>query len=182
MSAESKTVRSTSWPLVGIGLILLLWLGYLLGQPNLIPSGLSGLAVGKHAPAIQAAGWVNGEPGDLTGKVLVVEAWSCYCLPCLKATQELVEVQQEFADQDQVVFLGLTSDPPDALPQIEAYLKKTGANWPNGYFAIETLLGLEAEYTPATWVIGTDGLIVWNDDSRESISEAIRNALAKSMD
>jgi hypothetical protein len=36
-----------------------------------------GLAVGEPAPALVAAGWVNGEPpADLAGKIVVIEAWA----------------------------------------------------------------------------------------------------------
>ena len=41
--------------------------------------GSGGLAVGKTAPKIDGAGWVNGKPPtakDLAGKVVVVDAWA----------------------------------------------------------------------------------------------------------
>src|SRR6056297_3351124 len=63
--------------------------------------GRGGLAVGKPAPEIQAAGWVNGSPPDvLSGKVIVVDAWATWCLPCKKKAPDLVETYQKFADRD----------------------------------------------------------------------------------
>jgi len=137
-----------------------------------------GLAVGEEAPAITAQGWVNGEPpADLEGKVIVVDEWATWCLPCRKEAPHLVATYNEFKDRDDVVFIGLTSQGEDSLPAIKSFLDDTGITWPNGYGAVETLVGFKAEYIPRAWVIGRSGRVVWNYDSREEMADAIRAAL-----
>ncbi|MCG6156238.1 TlpA family protein disulfide reductase [Rubinisphaera margarita] len=139
---------------------------------------VGGLAVGEEAPEISAQGWVNGKPPeDLRGKVVVVDEWATWCLPCRKEAPHLVQTYNEFKDRDDVVFIGLTSESPDSLPAIEKFLEETGITWPNGFGAMETLMAFKAEYIPRAWVISREGRVVWNYDSRGEMSDAIRAAL-----
>lgn len=142
---------------------------------------IGGLAPGNPAPPLQASGWVNGTPPtaeSLAGKVVVVDAWATWCYPCRMAAPHLVEVSKKFSGRD-VVFLGLTSEDEESLPEIHQFIDETGIPWVNGYGpdAVETLGKLEAYAIPAVWVIGRDGVIVWNRDSRESLEDAIEVAL-----
>ena len=69
--------------LAGAGVLGVLLLAAVIAVPLVFLSmlgdfaGFGGLAVGEVAPPLVAAGWVNGQPpGDLSGKVVVVEAWA----------------------------------------------------------------------------------------------------------
>ena len=61
---------------------------------------------------------------------------------------------------------------------IEEFVSEVGIEWPNGFGASQTLLEFQAEYIPSVWVIGTDGKIVWNHDSRGTLEDGIEQALA----
>ena len=63
------------------------------------------------------------------------------------------------------------------MDTMESFLHKAGFKWPNGYGAYNTLQQLEAHYIPAVWVIGTDGRVVWNRDSQNTLEEGIEEAL-----
>ena len=152
--------------------VLLVLLTGLLGSTE-----QGGLATGKLLPKIEAEGWVNGPLPDLTGKVVVVDAWATWCLPCLIEAPHLVKTYRRFSERGDVVFVGLTVEPSGMLPEIETFLRETGIEWPNGYGAVETLMHLRAEYIPAVWVANKEGVIVWNSDSSGDLEGAIEQAL-----
>ncbi len=168
--------------LVLAGMILFTaWLGYGLTGNQRTSQNLSLLNVGETAPPLSAEGWINGNPHQdnfLDGKVIVVDAWATWCGPCRMAAPHMVEVYEKFKD-DQVAFIGLTSDNEELLPEIKEWLSATGITWPNGYGAYDSLTAFKAEFIPQVWVIGTDGKIAWNEDSRsaESLEEGIQRAL-----
>lgn len=155
------------------------------GPPQAENNNRAQLKVGDLAPPIQAAGWVNGNPDleqDLKGKVIVVDAWATWCWPCRQQAPHIVKTYQKFKDQN-VAFIGLTSDGEDLLPEIRQWLKETGITWPNGYGAIESLIAFKADTIPQVWVIGADGRVVWNVDSEsnESLEEGISRALRQAQ-
>jgi hypothetical protein len=63
------------------------------------------------------------------------------------------------------------------MDSMESFLHKADIKWLNGYGAYNTLKQLEAHYIPAVWVIGADGRVVWNQDSRKTLEEAIEEAI-----
>ena len=63
------------------------------------------------------------------------------------------------------------------MDYMESFLHNAGIKWLNGYGAFNTLQQLQANYIPAVWVIGTDGRVVWNTDSQETLEEGIEQAL-----
>lgn len=137
---------------------------------------------GKKAPEIRVAGWYNG-PGptaeDLRGKVIVLDAWAFWCVPCRVKAPELVKLHEHYRERG-VVFIGLTGEGAQAESKSRGFLKATNIGWPNGYGAVQTLLDLNNEYIPQTWVIDRKYNLIW-DESRatEPIEAAIDRALAE---
>lgn len=145
------------------------------------PLSPAGAQVGSVAPEITATGWVNGvapTQAELQGKIVVVEAWATWCLPCRVHAPELVKVYNKFKDEE-VIFLGLTAESEDQLPAINAFLDDTKIEWRNGYGAEQTLTALEAEYIPSTWVIDRDGTICWNSNSRQTLEDFLEDKLSQ---
>ena len=161
------------------------WFAFRVPEPVAPEGGMAQLKVGSEAPEIQAAGWINGDPHQndyLKGKVIVVDAWATWCVPCRMQAPYMVEVYEKFKDQ-KVAFIGLTADGEDLLPVIQKWLEETGITWPNGYGAIDSLIAYKAEFIPQVWVIGTDGKVVWNVDSErtESLEAGIARALKQAQ-
>jgi len=178
---ERKQASAGNPLLVFGGVVLLASLLALLIRGGIPLEKRGGLAPGNKAPVIRAAGWVNGTPPtpeSLAGKVIVIDAWGSWCIPCRMQAPEMIKTYNRFKDQG-VVFLGLTSEDGYSLPRIKEYIESTGIPWVNGYGAVETLVALEAERIPAVWVIDRSGYVTWNFDSPGTLDDAIEEALRK---
>jgi thiol:disulfide interchange protein DsbD len=79
-------------------------------------SGLGGLA----------ATTLDGAPVDtaaLQGKVVVVDFWATYCVPCLKEIPTFNRLNERFADRG-VVVLGVSMDEDGGAPLVTSFLKQ----------------------------------------------------------
>ena len=165
---QSATVRF--FKLLGSAVLVVLVFFWLMFQHQ-APLHSAGLEVGLPMPPLEAAGWLKG-PGptaeSLRGQVVVIEAWASWCEPCRAAAPELVELHRKYGTQG-VVFVGLTSETDEVLPDLIGYLRDTKITWPNGFGAEETLTQFGAEAIPMAWVIGRDGKVAWNMNSRPSL-------------
>jgi thiol-disulfide isomerase/thioredoxin len=58
------------------------------------------------APTISTPVWINGEaggPGDLSGKVVLVEFWTFGCVNCLRSVPAVRDLDQKYRDRGLVV-------------------------------------------------------------------------------
>ena len=74
--------------------------------------------------------------------------------------------------------MGLTPDGAKAKAKTEAFIKKYGIAWPNGYGARATIKALGVRGYPTVLVIGTDGKVTWNNEMGGELRDAIDQALA----
>jgi thiol:disulfide interchange protein len=80
------------------------------------PSDLAGLPVTS----------LDGGPVDiaaLQGKVVVLDFWATYCVPCLKEIPTFNRLHEQFADRG-VVVLGVSMDVDGGAPLVESFLKQ----------------------------------------------------------
>jgi thiol-disulfide isomerase/thioredoxin len=165
---------------LAIVLVSAIGFGVLLRQ-FIHPGTSAGGLIGKPAPAIKVETWLNG-PGptadELKGRVIVVDAWAHWCMPCRANAPELVALHKQYSPRG-VVFVGLThlEDPNEEVQPSQQFLKSAGITWPNGYGADATMWELRANRIPQTWVIDSHNVIVWDRTSREPIESAIDRAL-----
>ena len=135
----------------------------------------------RKAPELQVEGWLNG-PGptaeELHGKVIVLDAWAFWCMPCRAQAPELVTLHRKYRDRG-VVFLGLTIEGFEANAQNQRFLKDTKITWPNGYGAEKMFQELKADTIPQRWVIDRKYNLIWTESSNEPIEAAIDRALAE---
>jgi thiol-disulfide isomerase/thioredoxin len=165
--------RATGLPFVAVLLVVAV-AAFLMAQSFRKP------AIRK-APEIHVDGWLNG-PGptreDLHGKVIVLDAWAFWCLPCRAQAPDLVKLYEKYREQG-VVFLGLTMEDSAADVENRGFLKATKITWPNGFGAEKTLRELKADTIPQRWVIDRQYNLIWTESSSESIEAAIDRALAQ---
>lgn len=172
--------RRAFWLVLGIVALASLVLYTLLRNVGVIDMAMYGLAPGAPAPAIEAAGWLNGPaptPDDLAGKVLVVDAWATWCGPCRARAPELAKIHEQYHGRG-VTFIGLTAEGAEQIPVMQEFFRSAGVTWSNGYGAVKTLHEFGNLVIPSVWVVGRDGKIVWNDASGTPLETGIEAALA----
>lgn len=96
---------------------------------------------------------------ELRGKVVFVNFWASWCLPCRTEAQELEALWQRLKDQD-IVFLGINiqDKEEDAL----AFLREFAITYPNGRDASGKIaIDYGVWGIPETFFIGRDGTITY---------------------
>jgi thiol-disulfide isomerase/thioredoxin len=114
--------------------------------------------VGKAAPEIQAAYWIN-TPGlklaDLKDKIVVVEFWATWCPPCRKSIPHLIELNKKYAGQ--VTIIGLSDETQD---KVAPFVKQMNMDYAVGGGS-KTLNAYGVSGIPTVFVIDTTGKIAW---------------------
>jgi thiol-disulfide isomerase/thioredoxin len=95
------------------------------------------------------------------GRIVVLNFWATYCVPCRKEMPDLAAIQNQYAALG-VQVIGAAADDANALAKVKQFIKDTKLNFPVwiGASAGDMVrLGLGSAL-PGTVVIGRDGKIV----------------------
>ncbi len=152
-------------------MLSLLFVNHLFGQ-NL---------VGKQAPELSGLVFVHPEKNTLPpikNKVVVLEFWATWCLPCLANIPHLNQLQQLYRDSG-VVFISITDEPTN---KTEKFLKKREMQ---GWVACDTLKKVFTRYAvsglPRTFIIGKTGTVLFDGTpgglTEKTIQAAIHGTL-----
>ena len=144
-----------------IGLIVALPLVALLfaslsRDPTRIESPLNG----RPAPAFRLAPLDGGAPltlDSLRGRVIVLNFWATWCVPCVEEHAALAQAAQQFGRE--TAFLGVVYE--DSAPEVRTFLGRSGAAYPmvmdeGG----RTAIAYGVYGVPETFFISADGVIV----------------------
>ena len=96
---------------------------------------------------------------DYRGRVVVVNVWATYCIPCRTEMPSLERVWKQLAPKGLEV-VGVSIDDPGFEPAIRDFTKQYGLTFPilqEGTGQIEQTL--ESFGVPATFVVPNDGVI-----------------------
>ncbi len=94
------------------------------------------------------------------GRIVILNFWATYCLPCRKEMPDLATIQNEFAAMG-VQVIGASTDEAADRPKVLQFIKETKLNfpiWMGAGTADMIRFGL-GEALPGTAVIGRDGKI-----------------------
>ncbi|MBI2773898.1 MAG: redoxin domain-containing protein [Chloroflexi bacterium] len=137
------------------GLVAVLALGFR-RDPQDIRTG----TVGQAAPAFDLERL--DQPGrlrlaDMAGKVVVVNFFASWCIPCKQEAPALVRAWERYRNSD-VIFVGIVyQDSPDAAI---AFHERMGQTWPIGFDDPgRTALRFGVFGIPETYFIGKNGVI-----------------------
>jgi thiol-disulfide isomerase/thioredoxin len=104
---------------------------------------------------------LEGRPQRLSqwqGKVLVVNFWATWCVPCREEMPEFVRAQKEFGPRG-LQFVGIAVDKPDLVSQFAAELQLNYPALIGGYdaFDLSKSLGNQLAALPFTIILDRDG-------------------------
>lgn len=88
-------------------------------------SGISAAAPGSTLPQVSS---LQGGPVQTTGKVVVVNFWATYCVPCIQEIPTFNKLHKELASKG-VAVVGVSMD-EDGADLVDAFLKKHPMDYP----------------------------------------------------
>ena len=95
------------------------------------------------------------------GRIVVLNFWATYCVPCRKEMPDLAAIQNQYAALG-VQVIGAAADDMNALPKVRQFIKETKLNFPVwiGASAADMVRFGLSSALPGTLVIGRDGKII----------------------
>ena len=101
---------------------------------------------------------------DFKGKIVLLDFWATWCLPCRKSLPELAELEKKYRDKG-VVFLGLSIDDPDSYDN--QYVAEFKDKYKVEYEILRAhskvvadYLGTEDVRIPAFLILDKEGIVV----------------------
>ena len=128
--------------------------------PSLAEQEASKLVGQEVTLALQDLSGVEQTLASLKGRVVVLNFWATYCIPCRTEMPDLAAIQNEFAALG-VQTIGASTDAPEDRNKVLQFVKETQINFPVWLGASSSDMirfGLGAAL-PGTVVIGRDGRI-----------------------
>lgn len=119
-------------------------------------------------------------------KVVLINIWATWCAPCVEEFPYLVDLQNEYEDELQVIFV--SADFPDSRDRAIEFLKDQNVDWTT-YFKtgkdqpfIEMLSANWSGALPFTKIISEDGTVIasWErgaeyEEFERNVNKAINN-------
>jgi len=95
---------------------------------------------------------------DLKGKVVVLNFWASWCIPCEEEAEILEAAWRYYQPRGDVLFLG--ADYVDTEPEARAYLEKFNITYPNGPdLGTRISQAFRMQGVPETYIIDQEGVL-----------------------
>ncbi len=115
---------------------------------------------------------------DYRGKIVILNFWATWCVPCRKEMPLFVELQNEYAARG-VQWIAVSTDPAESRKEVDAFVKEYKLNfpvWVDGTSDHQSSLKL-ATGLPATLILDAEG-----NPRFRIIGESTREALTERLD
>jgi thiol-disulfide isomerase/thioredoxin len=115
-------------------------------------------ALGSQPLVERTSGQFDADLGKLDGRVVVVNFWASWCVPCRTELPTFQRVSREFAGRP-VTFVGV--DASDQRGAAAAMLRRSGVTYPTVYDRKGIYGGIASHWSvtalPQTWFVARDG-------------------------
>jgi uncharacterized protein (TIGR03435 family) len=136
------------------------------------------IRAGQLAPGIHIGEWVSNPPADPNpdGKFIVLEFWTTWCAPCIKAVPHLNALQAQFADRKDLYFISISDEEPD---KIRRTLQKVDMrSMVAADDARKTFKGFGVSGIPHTVLIDSKGMVQWVNHPERLNATVLQDFLA----
>ena len=128
---------------------------------------------------------ISGKPismADLKGKIVVLDFWATWCVPCVDEMPKMKELYAEYKDKG-VEFIGISLDnPPDGLAKLKAFVAKNDIPWLQYYQGEGTRSAFSSGWginsIPCVFVVDAAGNL-YSTEARGKVAKIISTLLAK---
>jgi len=133
-------------------------------------------------PAIDATEWLNSEPLSLEalkGKVVLLDFWGTWCVPCLQAIPETNALHEKYAAQGLVIIGVCHTRNAELMSQV---VEERGISYPvcadRDYVTTDTY---KVDGYPDYYLIDRSGRLRLPDCSNELVEDAVKLLLAEQL-
>jgi cytochrome c biogenesis protein CcmG/thiol:disulfide interchange protein DsbE len=100
------------------------------------------------------------DSADLAGKVVALNFWASWCIPCEQEAADLEAAWQMYQERGDVLFLGINY--VDTETAAHSYLEKFAITYPNGPdLRTRISQAYRMQGVPETYFIGRDGILAY---------------------
>lgn len=154
------TGHTARWVAVGVGVVLIVFIGVLATRQTVDEKGTSANIIGQPVPAVQGTTFDGGtyDIDEQRGRWVVVNFFATWCVPCVREHPELVKFTEAHEADADVSVVSVTYGRDGG---VETFFEENGGDWPvirDEDAQISLAFGVTG--VPESYVISPDGVVV----------------------
>jgi thiol-disulfide isomerase/thioredoxin len=114
---------------------------------------------------------------DYKGKIIVLDFWATWCVPCLQKMPELRKLHESLKGNPRVVMIGISFDNKEAAESLGKFVTEKDMPWlhalAGNLLESKTAKDYGVSGIPALLLIGTDGKVLLSNPNIEEVAKKI---------